>query len=262
MRNHRIMFVGPSMVRQQVQALVWTLGHEHVDWDSSNPTLEYLQHNNCTAKRHCMIDAKDNITICYQFLGSMATRVYREGNYTLDHSLRGHGDSSCLLGDKMIQDIAQHDLVFVQTLAWWTNLKMLLESPTSPSRWVAEMTPRVYYDAVGDFLSKVSKQTKTVFVLGQTGSDCENRTAPQPYFDVNRIGSQYGWNLAPRLWNASLAAIRDMELDVQVVDVREPLMQSVHAHPSPDCLHFCMNSAAVNMYLDMYWNEVFSGYDE
>lgn len=43
-------------------------------------------------------------------------------------------------------------------------------------------------------------------------------------------------------------------------------MQSVHAHPSSrpgappprDCLHFCMNSAAVNLYLDAYWNEVFS----
>ena len=43
----------------------------------------------------------------------------------------------------------------------------------------------------------------------------------------------------------------------QVVDAREPLMQSVHAHPVPDCLHFCMTSAAVNIYLDIYWNEVF-----
>jgi hypothetical protein len=47
-------------------------------------------------------------------------------------------------------------------------------------------------------------------------------------------------------------------LNVQVVDAREPVMQSVNAHPVPDCLHFCMNSAAVNIYLDIYWNEVFS----
>jgi hypothetical protein len=26
-------------------------------------------------------------------------------------------------------------------------------------------------------------------------------------------------------------------------------MQSVHAHPPNDCLHFCMNSAAVNIYI-------------
>jgi len=46
-------------------------------------------------------------------------------------------------------------------------------------------------------------------------------------------------------------------------------MQSVHAHPSSahtypnkeDCLQSYMNSAAINMYLDLYcyWNEVLSG---
>ena len=29
-------------------------------------------------------------------------------------------------------------------------------------------------------------------------------------------------------------------------------------NPDNDYLHFCMNSAAINIYLDMYWTEVFS----
>jgi len=45
-------------------------------------------------------------------------------------------------------------------------------------------------------------------------------------------------------------------------------MQSRHLHPNSgglapdwDCLHFCMNSAALNMYLDhIYWTEVFSSF--
>ena len=80
---------------------------------------------------------------------------------------------------------------------------------------------------------------------------------PEP-FSLKEIPNLHGWGLAPKLWNISLAVIQDEELDVQVVDARQPLMQSVHAHPSPDCLHFCMNSAALNIYLDIYWDEVFS----
>ena len=261
MKNRRIVFVGPSMVRQQVQALVWSLDHENVQWDRSNPNPEYLLRNNCTAARACTTDAKGNITICHQFMGSMATQVYHEGNYTLDHSVRGHGDSSCLLHDEMIADLSRFDLVFVQTLAWWTNLNTHLGSPSSPSEWILKMTPTVYYDAVGNFLSEISQRTETVFVLGQTGTKCRNKTEPEP-FSMDDIAEKYGWSLAPKLWNTSLAVIQEKRLDVQVVDARQPLMQSVHAHPSlfPDCLHFCMNSAAVNIYLDMYWNEVFSSY--
>ncbi len=45
----------------------------------------------------------------------------------------------------------------------------------------------------------------------------------------------------------------EQRLDIKVVDAREPLMQSVHSHPASgfahpdDCLHFCMNSAAINL---------------
>ena len=259
MSNRSIVFIGSSMIRQQVQALIWTLGHENVKWDKSSPSEEYLKHNSCTASRFCTIDTIGNITICYQFMGSMATQIYHEGNYTLDHSLRGHGDSSCLLQDEMIAELVEFNLVFVQTLAWWTRLGKILDSPTSPSDWVNEMLPKVYYDATGDFLTKLSQRTDTVLVLGQTGTDCRNKTTPEP-FSVENIENKYGWSIAPKLWDASLAVIQDMRLDVHVVDAREPLMQSVHAHPStfPDCLHFCMDSAAINIYLDMYWNEVFS----
>ena len=50
------------------------------------------------------------------------------------------------------------------------------------------------------------------------------------------------------------------ELNVQLFDAREPLMQpnSGGLNPDNDYLHFCMNSAAINIYLDMYWTEVFS----
>ena len=86
MKNKRIVFVGSSLVRQQVQALVWTLGHTNVKWDKVKPEIA-----NCTATRYCFTDLQDRSTICYQFMGSMATQIYHEGNYTLDHSQRGQG---------------------------------------------------------------------------------------------------------------------------------------------------------------------------
>ena len=67
------------------------------------------------------------------------------------------------------------------------------------------------------------------------------------------------------LWDASLRLVQEEEVlksrDVQVVDLREPTMQSVHTHPQMpffDCGHLCMNSAAMNSYLNAFWNEVFS----
>ena len=54
MRNKRILFLGPSMIRQQVQALVWTLGHDRVNWEETA--------YDCTSKRKCMVE-EGNITI-------------------------------------------------------------------------------------------------------------------------------------------------------------------------------------------------------
>ena len=263
-------------MRQQVQALAWTLGHEHINWTKTQmpQELKELFGKSCTAARYCLTDIQDNITLCFQFMGNMASNVYHEQinsaeknstgglnvrNYTLDIALLGHGDSSCLLRDDMIADLAEFDVVFVQSVAWWVSLKTKLSSATSPEEWVLKMTPVVYYDALNAFLTKISKRTQTVFVLGQIGSDCQNKTEPE-LFAVSNIPDNYGWTLAPKLWNTSLALIEEQKLNVQVVDARDPLMQSVHAHPSrkPDCLHFCMVSAAVNIYLDLYWNEVFS----
>ena len=72
----------------------------------------------------------------------------------------------------------------------------------------------------------------------------------------------YGWTKAARLWKASLDLIQASSMDVEIVDVRKPLMAAVNAHPgsacssevcrSTDCLHFCMNSAAVYSSLGMY----------
>jgi len=256
MEGKRILFMGSSMVRQQVQALVWTLGHEKFEWEKVRLPGEV----NCTTSRMCLIDMESNITICYQFLGSMATKIYQERNFTLDHSLRGYGDSSCVLHDQMIAEFNEFDLVFVQSVAWWLNLKRVLNSDTSPMEWVAKMTPIMYYDAMRDLLSKISQETQTVFVLGQTGVGCINKTLPES-FAIRDVPSNYGWNDASKLWDTSLKLIQEERLNVQVVDAREPLMQSVHAHPAPDCLHLCMNSAAVNIYLDMYWVEVFSQFD-
>ena len=112
MKNRRIVFIGPSIVRQQVQALVWALGFEKVTWVP-------IRLNNCTAERKCVSEIASNITICYQFMGSMATKVYHEGSYTLDHSLRGFGDSSCLLREDMIANLNEFDVAVVQTVAWW-----------------------------------------------------------------------------------------------------------------------------------------------
>ena len=256
MINSRIIFVGSSLVRQQVQALVWTLGHNVVKWTKSSAK--------CDATRFCMLDSIGNITICYRFMGSMATKIYHDGNSTLDHRLRGNGDSSCLLHDDMIVEFDEFDLAFVQgSIEWFVGLPLKLNSSSSPFEWVERMVPELYHDAMDTYLSKVSRRTKTVFVLGQTGTSCANKNAPEP-FSVDNIPNCYGWNIGPKLWNVSLTLIRENEMNVQVIDAREPLMQSVHAHPvlSPqhDCLHFCMNSSAINMYLNMYWAQVFSQY--
>lgn len=188
----------------------------------------------------------------------MATKVYQEGNYTLDHRKRGHGDSSCMLHKKMIAQLNdKFDMLFVQSLAWYTDLGRALDSPKSPSTWVSTVVPTLYYDAMVSFLSKVSRRTKTILVLGQVGTNCKDKTEPEAFHREN-IPSIYGWNMAPSLWDASISEIREKVNNVQIVDVRDPVMQSVHSHPTPDCLHFCMNSAAVNIYLDKFWVEVFS----
>jgi hypothetical protein len=257
MKNKRIMFLGCSLMRQQILALMWTLGYDNIAWNKTNPDKK-----ECTT-RHCFTDENYNITYCLQFMGSIATKVYHEGNYTLDHSLRGHGDSSCLLDDSNIAAIGSFDLVFVQSVAWWTQLGTHLDSPTSPKEWVDKMLPTVYYDAMKELLSKISKQTVTVFVLGQVGVNCKEKTLPEP-FSVDNIPPDYGWDLASKFWDTSLFLLLEERLDIKVVDAREPLMQSVHSHAASgfphvnDCLHFCMNSAAVNLYLDIYWNEVIS----
>ena len=258
MKNRRILFIGSSLMRQQVYALIWSLGHKRVKWKTKFPIPPSLKP--CTTRRHCFTDAQSNITICRQFLCSMATTVYSEGNFTLDHALRGKGDSSCLLQDEMMEQLTGFDLVFVQSLTWWTNLPTILDSPSSPMEWVAGMVPTMYYDAMKLILTKLSRSTKTVLVLGQTGVDCADKTEPEP-FSIAKIPDQYGWSMSPKLWDASLKLIEREGLNVQVVDARTPLMQSVHSHPPGDCLHFCMNSAAVNIYLDMYYREVFSNFN-
>lgn len=255
MRGKRILFLGTSLMRQQVEALIWTLGYTKVRWKTG--ILPYFP--NCFTKRFCHTDKPSQITICMQFTGSMASQVYHEGNYTLDHSLRGLGDSSCVLKPRMLKKFGTFDLVFFQSLAWYAGLPMKLDSETSPLAWVEGMLPKLYYDSIQPILSELSRHTKTVLVLGHIGTDCQNKTAPVPtVVSYEDIPTTFGWYLAPTLWDASLQLLQDEQLDVQVIDVREPTLQSVHAHPDLDCLHFCQNSAALNIYLDIYWNEVFS----
>lgn len=164
-----------------------------------------------------------------------------------------------MLRNPIAAELGEFDTVFVQSVAWWTNLRNKLDSPTSPKDWVIKMLPTMYYDAIGSLLSKISRQTKTVLVLGHIGVRCKNKTEPEPYLAWD-IPENFGWNSVSALWNMSLKAIEKRGLNVQVVDAREPLMQSVHTHPAAagDCLHFCMNSHGPSIYLDMYWNEVFS----
>ena len=209
-----------------------------------------------------MLDAESNITICYRFMGSMATRIYNEGNFTFDHHLRGHGDSSCLLLDEILAEFDKFDMAFIQgSIAWYGGIPQLMSSSSSPYHWIRKIIPIVYHDAMDALLTEVSQRTKTVFVLGQIGTNCTDRSEPEPFI-VDNIPSMKGWDLAPKFWDTSLTLIREKKLNVQIIDARDPLMQSVHAHPARDpthdCLHFCMNSAAINIYLDMYWAEVFS----
>lgn len=250
MQNKRIMFLGDSTMRQHVLALIWTLGYRTVSWDRAG-----------RGNQQCMVDGIGNITICRHFMGNMAARVYREDNYTLDLKRNGtsHGDTSYLLDNEAIDELAKFDIVFIQGVAWFAGIPISFDSPISPRQWTQQLLPKLYRDAWEVLLIKLSTRTKVVVTLGQTGTACVNKTAPEPY-DPDQIPNRYGWTIAVKLWQQPLDIIRELSLDVQVVDAREPLMQSLHAHKGNDCLHFCMTSAAVNIYLDMYWNEVFAHY--
>ena len=110
---------------------------------------------------------RSNITICHQWIARLATKVYHEGNYIIDHpTLHGINSSSCILHDDMIDEITQFDLVFVQgSVVWYAGLPLKLNSSSSPLEWVKKMVPLVYNDAMEALLSKISNRTKTVFVL-------------------------------------------------------------------------------------------------
>ena len=272
MRDSTILFLGSSLVRQQFVALVWTLGHTNIKWAKTRN----MSPETCSSEQWCMHDVKGNITLCHRFMGSISRGPIIEHNYTLNHSLRGHGDSSCLLHDAMIQQMSQFDLVFAQgSVMWFAGLPALLNSTSSPMEWTSKKLPLLYHDAMEGLLSKLSQRTKTVFVLGQGGLLCANKTWPEPFREdkeynltpTRDVGAKYGWMQVPKLQTTSLNMIHDKKLNVQVIDARDPLMQSRHAHPnsgglSPDrdCVHFCMNSAALNIYLDIYWTEVFSSF--
>jgi DNA polymerase III alpha subunit (gram-positive type) len=64
MHNKRILFLRSSLVRQQVQALVWTLGHSELQWKKSKPAREH-GFGSCTTPRYCMLEEPSSITICY-----------------------------------------------------------------------------------------------------------------------------------------------------------------------------------------------------
>ena len=167
-----------------------------------------------------------------------------------------------MLHDEILAEFDEFDVAFIQgSIAWYGGIPLTMNSSSSPYDWMRKVVPIAYRDAMDALLTDVSQRTKTVFVLGQIGTNCTDISEPEPFI-VDNIPPLKGWDLAPKLWDTSLSLIRDKELNVQVIDARDPLMQSVHAHPeraSPrDCLHFCMNSAAINIYLDMYWAEVFS----
>lgn len=270
MRDRSILFLGSSLVRQQFVALVWTLGHTNIQWAKTRN----MSPKTCSSEQWCMHDVKGNITLCHRFMGSISRGPIIEHNYTFNHSLRSNGDSSCLLHNTMIQQMSQFDLVFVQgSVMWFAGLPELLNSPSSPREWISKKLPLLYHDAMEGLLSKLSQRTKTVFVLGQGGLLCANKTRPEPFREdkeynlttTRDVGAKYGWMQVPKLQSTSLNMIHDKKLNVHVIDARDPLMQSRHAHPnsgglSPDwdCLHFCMNSAALNIYLDIYWTEVFN----
>jgi hypothetical protein len=248
MRNKSIVFVGDSIVRQQVTALTWNLGHQKVKWESP-------QNDRCT-KRICMKDTIGNITICLQTMHVMLTQEYSEGNLTLARGF--NDDSSCVL--ELTAKLSDYDLVFVQGMAHFQSLANHHHSSSAPLGWIAELTPLVYKDAMGKLLSDLSEKTRTVLVLGQIATSCWNKTEPEE-FHLFEIPSQWGMDRAPKMWAALLNYLDEEKVNVQIVDARDPLLQSVHAHPDVDygdCLHFCMNSAALNIYLDMYWVEVFS----
>ena len=272
MRDRSVLFLGSSLVRQQFVALVWTLGHTNIQWAKTTN----MSPETCSSEQRCMYDIKGNITLCYRFMGYIAIGPIIEHNYTLNHQFGGQGDSSCLLNDTMMQQMNQFDLAFVQgSVMCFARLPALLNSTSSPMEWISKKLPLLYHDAMEGLLSKLSQRTKTVFVLGQGGLRCVNTTRPEPFREdieyklaaTRDVGSKYGWMQVPKLQTTSLNMIHDKKLDVHVIDARDPLMQSRHAHPNSggldpywDCLHFCMNSAALNMYLDIYWTEVFSSF--
>ncbi len=66
MKNKRIVFVGNSIMRQQILALMWTLGYDNIGWE--RPSVHKRKGKDCTAGRNCFTDEKHNITFCHQFM--------------------------------------------------------------------------------------------------------------------------------------------------------------------------------------------------
>eukprot|EP00548_Thalassiothrix_antarctica_P004261 CAMPEP_0194151650 /NCGR_PEP_ID=MMETSP0152-20130528/49147_1 /TAXON_ID=1049557 /ORGANISM="Thalassiothrix antarctica, Strain L6-D1" /LENGTH=79 /DNA_ID=CAMNT_0038855635 /DNA_START=158 /DNA_END=394 /DNA_ORIENTATION=- len=76
------------------------------------------------------------------------------------------------------------------------------------------------------FLTKLSRRIRTIHVLGHTGVSCKGKTMPEA-FDAANIPRDFGWDRAVELWDTALKLIDD-KLDIQVADLRDPTMQSVH----------------------------------
>jgi len=261
MKNKRIHFIGPSMMRQQVTALVWSLGVT-----KAGPSKRII--NGCGLSNCITIDP-GNITICFTVFGRPLSKTYQKGNYTL-HSNRSAfaqvNCRSCLLEEEYMADFySSFDVTFVQSLSWWTGMERSL--PTAPKEWIKNMIPTIYYDSIKKLLSLLSNVTSgsVYWVLGHTGTSCSEKTKPEPWTEMPP--DMYGWRLSEKLWNVSLELLQEppFQQNIRILDIREPTMESVHAHPSSpkdskvnDCLHFCIASAALNIYLDVYWTDVFS----
>jgi len=162
----------------------------------------------------------------------------------------------------MLKEFAKFDLVLVQTQIWWGELPKMLASEDSPESWITEMLPTVYTDSLKALLIPLSLKTKTALVLGHVGVDCHNKREPEELTsDGFNVPDYHGWPMITRFWSDATRLVHEANLAVEIVDVRAPLMSSVHAHVGStdkdaslydDCFHFCMNSAAVNAYLDRY----------
>ena len=96
--------------------------------------------------------------------------------------------------------------MFLQGVAWFAGIPGAFDSPIALRKWTQELLTKLYR-CLGGAPPKLSDRTKVVVTLRQTGSSCENKTVPGPYYP-ELIPNRYDLPISLKLWNQPLDIIR------------------------------------------------------